>query len=82
MRENGPLLELSTLLHRSSCIFELGTSKYIMTPSMVFGSSDDMLRLCPVVSQTPVGDLCILHKQPKILEVLTLRPEFRKILVS
>ena len=78
LREKGPLLELSTLLHRSSCIFELGTSKYIITPSMVFGCSDDVLRLCPVVSQTPVGDQCILHRQPKILEAFDLRREFRK----
>ena len=66
MRENGLLLEVSTLLHRSSCIFELGTSKYIITPSMVFRCSDHMLRLCPVVPQSPVGDLvtCILYTPP------------------
>ena len=49
---------------------------------MVFGCSDDMLRLCPVVSQTLVGDLCILHRQRKILESSDLRPEFHKNIVS
>ena len=82
MRENRPLLELSTLLHRSSCIFELSTSKYIIIPSMVFGCSDDMLKLSPNLSQTPVGDQCILQRQPKILEASDLRPEFRKNMVS
>ena len=72
------LLELSTMLHRSSCIFQLSTSKYIIIPSMVFGCSDDMLELCPVLPQTPIGDLCILHIQPKILEASDLRPEFRE----
>ena len=67
-RENGPVLEWSTLLDRSSCIFELSTSKYTIVLSMVFGCSDDMLELCPILSQTPVGVLCILHGQPKILE--------------
>ena len=82
MRENGPLLELSTLLDRSSCIFELGTSKYIIICSMVFGCSDDMLVPCPVLSQSPVGDLCIVLRQPKILEASDFRPEFRKNMVS
>ena len=82
MRENGPLLALSALLHRSSCIFELNTSHYIIIPSMVFGCSDDTLQLCPVLSQTPIGDLCILHRQPKTLEPFDLRPEFCKNMVS
>ena len=75
MRENGPL-------DPSSCIFQLSTSKYIIIPSMVFGCSDNMLELCPVPSQTPVGDLCILHRQPKILEASDFRREFRKNMVS
>ena len=70
--ENGPLLELSTLLDRSSCIFERSTSKYIIVPSMVLGCSDDMLELCPVLSQTLVGNLCILHAQ--ILEASDFCP--------
>ena len=49
---------------------------------MVFGCSDDMLRLCLVVSRTPVGDLCILHGQPQILEAPNLPPDFRKNMVS
>ena len=56
MRENGPLLELRTLLDRSSSIFQLSTSKYIIICSMVLGCSDDMLELCPVLSQTLIGD--------------------------
>ena len=56
MRENGPLLELSTLLDRSSCIFGISTSNYIIIRSMVLGCSGDMLELCPVLSQTAIGD--------------------------
>ena len=78
MRENGPLVEWNTSLDRLSCIFELGTSKYIIRPSMVFGCSADMLELCPVLFQTPVCDLCFLHRQPKILEASDLRPDLRK----
>ena len=48
---------------------------------MVFGCSDDMLVLCPVLSQTPIGNLCVLGKRPKILEASDFRPEFRKKLV-
>ena len=81
MRENGPLLQLSTLLDFSPCLFELGTSKYIIIPSMVFGCSGDMLELCPVLSQTQIGDLFILHRQPKILKASDLRPDFRKNMV-
>ena len=76
------MLELSILLGALSCIFELGTSKYISTPCMVFGCTDHMLDLCPVLSQTPVGDLCILHRQPKILEPSDFRPDFRTNMVS
>ena len=82
MRENGPLLALNTLLDRSSCIFELSTSKYIIILSMVFGCSDNMWELCPILSQTPVGNLCILHRQPKIVEASDFRPEFCKNMVS
>ena len=49
---------------------------------MVFGCSDDMLELCPILSQTPFGDLCILQRQPKLLEASNLRPDFRKNVVS
>ena len=45
---------------------------------MVFGCSDDMLEPCPVLSQTPISDLCILHREPKILEASDLRPDFRR----
>ena len=82
VRENGPLVELNTLLDPLSCIFELGTSKYIIIPCMVFGGNADMLELCPVLSQTPVGDLSFLHRQPKIPEASDLRPNFRKNMVS
>ena len=76
------LVEVNTLLDPLSCIFELGTPKYIIIPSMVFGCSDDMLELCPVLCQTRVGDLCILHGQPEIGEASDLRPDFRKNVFS
>ena len=79
MRENGPLVELNTLEDPLSRIFGLGTSKYIIIPSMVFGCSGDMLELCPVLAQTPVRDLFGL---PKILEVSDFCPNFRKNMVS
>ena len=41
-----------------------------------------MLELCPILSQTLVGDLCIVQRQPKILEASNLRPDFRKKMVS
>ena len=37
-----------------------------------------MLELCPILSQTPIGALCILQRQPKIPEASSLRPDFRK----
>ena len=40
------------------------------------------MELCPILSQTPVGDLCILQRQPKILEASNLRPDFRNNMVS
>ena len=75
------MLELSAMLDRSSGIFELGTSKYIIIPCMVFGSSDDMLELCPILSLTQVGDLCILQ-QPESPKASNLRPDFRNNMVS
>ena len=82
MRENGQLVELNTFLDPLSCIIGHGTSKYSIIPSMAFGCSDHMLELGPFLSQTPLRDLCILHRLPKILEASDLRPVSRRHMVS
>ena len=40
----------------------------MIIPLVVFRCSDNILDLCPILCQTTIVNLCVLHRQPKIFE--------------